>query len=75
MPLPVTDFGALSPAHLRSQVDPVEHASEHEPLHTMWQVELPAQLMLPLAPSVTLQVEAESHERLHEAPQLPAQSL
>jgi hypothetical protein len=35
VPLAVTDFGALSPAHLRSQVDPVEQASEHEPVHTM----------------------------------------
>jgi hypothetical protein len=75
VPLAVIDFAALSPAHLRSQVDPVEQVIEHEPLQTMWQVELPAQLMLPLAPSVTLQVEPESQARLQEAPQLPLQSL
>jgi hypothetical protein len=31
--------------------------------------------MLPLAASVTLQVEPESQARLHESPQLPLQSL
>ena len=75
MALAVTAFGALSLAHFRSQVEPAAQASEHEPVQTMWQVELPAQLTLPLGPKVTLQVEPESQARLHESPHMPLQSL
>jgi len=41
-------FGALSVGHCRSQVDPVEHVTEQEPVQLMWQVEFPVQDALPL---------------------------
>jgi hypothetical protein len=55
-----------SPLHLRSQVLPVEHDTEHDPVHVTWQVELPAHVTLPLAPTVAVSVEADVVSMLHD---------
>lgn len=65
----------LCPAQVIAQVAPPLQLSEHEPVHVMSQLELPSQVALPLSPTVTLQLDPEAHERLHERPQAPAQVL
>jgi len=47
--------------------------TEHEPVHVMWQVELPPHEALPLAPRVVVQVELPVQLRLHDSPQEPTQ--
>ena len=56
-------------------MEPSEQATEHEPLHVTWHVEPPVQEMLPLAPSVTLQVDSLLQSMLHDWLQLPEQSF
>lgn len=45
---------------------------EHEPVQVTWHVEPPPQEMLPLGPTVVVQIELPVHSMLHEEPQLPA---
>ncbi len=63
------------PVQVRSQLEPPEHATEHEPLHVTWHVEPPVHEMLPLAPSVTVQVDSPLQSMLHDWLQLPEQSF
>jgi hypothetical protein len=49
--------------------------TEHEPVQVTWQVEPPAQEMLPLAPRVTSQVDPPPQPMLHDSPQVPEQLL
>lgn len=63
------------PAQVKSQLEPPEHATEHEPLHVTWHVEPLVHEMLPLAPSVTVQVDSLLQSMLHDWLQLPEQSF
>jgi len=57
---------------LRSQVALVQ-LTEHEPVQVMWQVALPLQDTLPLAPTVVVQVEFPVQLKLHESRHTPEQ--
>lgn len=47
--------------------------SEHDPVHVMWQVELPLQVTLELAPTVAVQVELPVQSTLQESRHAPEQ--
>jgi hypothetical protein len=47
--------------------------TEQEPVHVMWQVELPAHETLPLAPKVAVQVELPVQLKLHDSEHEPTQ--
>ena len=47
--------------------------TEQEPVHVMWQVELPLQDTLPLAPTVAVHVELPVQSTLHESRHEPVQ--
>ena len=47
--------------------------TEHEPVQVMWQVALPLQDTLPLAPTVVVQVEFPVQLKLHESRHTPEQ--
>ena len=49
--------------------------TEHEPVQVMWQVALPLQDTLPLAPTVVVQVEFPVQLRLHESTHAPEQTV
>jgi hypothetical protein len=65
----------VSFAHMRSQVLPVEHDTEHEAVHVMWQVEFPVHDTLPLAPSVAVRSDPDVVLMLHDWLHEPAQVL
>lgn len=68
-------FGALSPGHCRSQVEPPPQSTEQLPVHVMWQVAPPEQSTLALGPTVIVHDEVPVHLRLHELPHSPMQSF
>jgi len=75
VPPPGTEWGALSAGHSSSQTDPVAQLTEQEPVQVTSQVVPVSHETLPLAPTVTRQVDMPSQVTLHEAPQVPVQTL
>ncbi len=55
----------------RRHVESGEHDSEHDPVQRMSHVAPSEQEMLPLAPSVMLQVEPPEQSMLHDIPHVP----
>ncbi len=71
----MSGLAAESPAHLRSQVDPPEHDTEHDPLQLTWQVELSPQETLPLLPTLMVQVAFFLQSMLPDSPVVSSQVL
>ena len=69
------DLDELSVAHFKSQVDPDEQLTEHEPVQLMWQVEFPVHDTLPLGPSISVHVDPDAQLALQDWAQLPLQTL
>jgi len=65
-------WGVASPAQRRSQVALVQ-LTEQLPVQVTWQIELPLQDTLPLAPTVGAQVEFPVQSTLQDSRQLPLQ--
>jgi hypothetical protein len=65
---------AASPEQRRSHVAAVQ-LTEQEPVHVMWQVELPLHETLALFPTVAVQVELPVQSTLHESRHCPEQSV
>jgi hypothetical protein len=66
VPLASTGCGAESLAHCSSQVAPFAHDIEQLPVQCTVHVEPPVQLMLPLAPTVTSQLDWPAQLMLHD---------
>lgn len=56
-------------------VEPATHDSEHDPVQCNVHIAPPSQLMLPLAPTVTSQVEPPLQLTLQDSPHEPVQSF
>jgi hypothetical protein len=69
--LPVTVCGAELDAHWSSHVASFAHDNEHDPVQWIVQLEPPAQLTLPLSPTVKSHVAWPSHDTLHDLPHVP----
>lgn len=65
----------MSAGHRRSQVAAEPQLTEQVPVQVTWQVAPAAQETLPLAPTVTLQVDSPAQLTLHDWPQVPVHSL
>lgn len=63
--------GEVSPGHFRSHVPPVQ-LTEQDPVQVTWHV-ASAQLTLPLAPTVMVQVLPLAQDALHDRPHVPLQ--
>ncbi len=69
-------FAELSVGHFSSQTESVEQLTEQgEAEQVTLHVEFPVQDTLPLAPTVTVQVECDAQLIVHEAPHVPVHVL
>jgi hypothetical protein len=70
-----TDRGAESAGHRRSQIEPPEQLSEHDPVHLTWHSDAPVHVTLLFGPTVTTHVDMSSQSMWQDASQVPTHTF